>query len=61
MPGWAALWETYRACLRRQLIDVTVPERLPDLLATTAVFENIIVRDGNIPVGFWPQGTVTHK
>ncbi|PPQ88002.1 hypothetical protein CVT25_001081 [Psilocybe cyanescens] len=55
MPGWASLWETYRACLRRQLIDVTVPERLADLLAATAAFENIIVRDGNIPVGFWPQ------
>lgn len=56
MPGWAAFWETYRACLRRQLIDVTVPERLADLLAATAAFENIVVRDGNIPVGFWPQG-----
>ncbi|KDR81663.1 hypothetical protein GALMADRAFT_263944 [Galerina marginata CBS 339.88] len=55
MAGWAALWETYRACLRRQLIDVTVPERLADLLLTTAAFENIIVQDGNIPVGFWPQ------
>ncbi|KIM49057.1 hypothetical protein M413DRAFT_406168 [Hebeloma cylindrosporum] len=55
MPGWTALWDTYRACLRRQLIDVTVPERLPDLLMATAAFENITVRDGNIPVGFWPQ------
>lgn len=59
MPGWAALWETYRACLRRQLIDDTVPERLPDLLMATAAFENITVQDGNIPVGFWPQGTLS--
>ncbi|CAA7271653.1 unnamed protein product [Cyclocybe aegerita] len=58
MPGWAALWETYRACLTRQHIDVTVPERLSSLLAATAAFENIIVRDGNVPVGFWPQGLV---
>ncbi|KAF8964056.1 S-adenosyl-L-methionine-dependent methyltransferase [Flammula alnicola] len=56
MGGWTALWRTYRACLSQQLIDVTVPERLPDLLAATAAFENIIVRDGNIPVGFWQQG-----
>ncbi|KAH9484351.1 Secondary metabolism regulator LAE1 [Psilocybe cubensis] len=55
MPGWSTLWKTYRACLSRQLIDVTVPERLADLLAATAAFENIIIRDGNIPVGFWPQ------
>ncbi|KAF9483753.1 S-adenosyl-L-methionine-dependent methyltransferase [Pholiota conissans] len=55
MAGWTALWRTYRGCLSQQLIDVTVPEHLPDLLAATAAFENIIVRDGNIPVGFWPQ------
>jgi hypothetical protein len=61
MPGWAALWETYRACLRRQLIDDTVPERLPDLLMATAAFENITVQDGNIPVGFWPQGTFIYN
>ncbi len=58
LPGWAALWSTYRACLTQQRIDVTVPERLPELLAATAAFENITVRDGNIPVGFWPQGAV---
>ncbi|KAF8910979.1 S-adenosyl-L-methionine-dependent methyltransferase [Gymnopilus junonius] len=55
MSGWSAFWETYRACLRRQLIDVTVPERLANLFAATAAFENIVVKDGNIPVGFWPQ------
>ncbi|PPQ98134.1 hypothetical protein CVT26_003178, partial [Gymnopilus dilepis] len=57
MPGWAEFWKTYRACLSRQLIDVTVPERLGELLAATSAFENIVVRDGNIPVGFWPQGS----
>lgn len=58
MAGWTAFWRTYRACLSQQLIDVTVPEHLPDLLAATTAFENIIVRDGNIPVGFWPQGGI---
>jgi len=53
-PGWFALWETYRACLSRQGIDVTVPQRLTDMLLATRAFENIIKRDGNIPVGFWP-------
>jgi len=56
MKGWTELWDTYRACLQSQSVDVTVPERLPDLLAATAAFENIITRDGNVPVGFWPQG-----
>ncbi|KJA27349.1 hypothetical protein HYPSUDRAFT_198131 [Hypholoma sublateritium FD-334 SS-4] len=55
LHGWAALWDTYRACLTQQRIDVSVPERLPELLAATPGFENITVRDGNIPVGFWPQ------
>ncbi|KAF8163351.1 S-adenosyl-L-methionine-dependent methyltransferase [Crassisporium funariophilum] len=56
MAGWAALWDTYRACLKRQGVDITVPERLADLLAGTASFENVMVQIGNIPVGFWPQG-----
>lgn len=56
MQGWHKLWETYRACLRQQQVDTTVPERLPDLIAETNAFENIIVQDGNIPVGFWPEG-----
>lgn len=55
MHGWSTLWETYRTCLRRQGIDITVPQRLSDLLAATGAYENIVVRDGNIPVGFWPQ------
>lgn len=59
MHGWSTLWETYRTCLRRQGIDITVPQRLSDLLAATGAYENIVVRDGNIPVGFWPQGKVS--
>ncbi|KAF8892535.1 S-adenosyl-L-methionine-dependent methyltransferase [Infundibulicybe gibba] len=35
-------------------IDITVPQRLADLLAATGSFENIFIRDGNIPIGFWP-------
>ena len=58
MHGWSTLWETYRTCLRRQGIDITVPQRLSDLLSATGAYENIVVRDGNIPVGFWPQGKV---
>jgi hypothetical protein len=56
MEGWEALWETYRACLHRQHIDITVPERLSELLQETAEFEKIYSHDGNVPVGFWPEG-----
>ncbi|KIK57748.1 hypothetical protein GYMLUDRAFT_75357 [Collybiopsis luxurians FD-317 M1] len=52
---WSILWETYRNCLTRQRIDVSVPERLEDMLGATGAFENIIKRDGNIPVGSWPK------
>lgn len=55
MMGWNALWKTYRACLEQQGIDITVPDRLPELLAATAAYENIVARVGNIPVGFWPK------
>jgi len=57
MEGWQSLWETYRACLRQQDIDTTVPERLSELLEETAEFDRIYAHDGNIPVGFWPEGS----
>lgn len=57
MPGWAALWRTFRACLTAQRIDVHVPEKLATLLAdANGAFENITVHDGTVPVGFWPTG-----
>lgn len=56
--GWITFWETYRACLRSQGVDTSVPERIPELLSATGQFENIMVQKGNIPVGFWPQGTL---
>ena len=60
MTGWSALWETYRACLKHQGIDITVPDRLSDLLAANAAYENIVAQVGNIPVGFWPHGGLKH-
>ncbi|KAF9535292.1 S-adenosyl-L-methionine-dependent methyltransferase [Crepidotus variabilis] len=55
MHGWITLWDTYRKCLRRQNIDVTVPERLSELLSEAGAFESVIIREGNVPVGFWPK------
>ncbi|KAF9075226.1 S-adenosyl-L-methionine-dependent methyltransferase [Rhodocollybia butyracea] len=52
---WSTFWETYRNCLTRQGIDNTVPQRLAEVLGETGAFENIIKRDGNIPVGHWPK------
>jgi hypothetical protein len=60
LPGWFTFWETYRACLRKVGIDVTVPQRLSDLLATTMAFQNIVKQNGNIPVGFWPRGMFSY-
>jgi hypothetical protein len=56
LHGWLTLWETYRACLRGQGIDTTVPRRLVDLLTATQAFENIVTQDCDVPVGFWPGG-----
>ncbi|KAK7446401.1 hypothetical protein VKT23_014606 [Stygiomarasmius scandens] len=53
--GWSSFWETYRACLTRQGIDISIPERLAEILLATGTFEDVIQRDGNIPVGFWPN------
>jgi len=55
LDGWNTLWRMYRECLRRQGIDVMVPQRLHELLAATQAFEDIVTHDGNIPVGFWPE------
>ncbi|KAF5373646.1 hypothetical protein D9758_000601 [Tetrapyrgos nigripes] len=54
--NWYSFWETYRACLTRLEIDITVPERIAEMLLSIGSFEDIIQRDGNIPVGFWPTG-----
>ncbi|KAG7092526.1 hypothetical protein E1B28_008876 [Marasmius oreades] len=54
MYDWFALWETYRACLARQGIDVNTPGKLTELIASTASYDTIVKKDGNIPVGFWP-------
>jgi len=55
LHGWLTLWETYRACLKRQGIDATVPQRLAELLAATEAFENIVAQSSEIPVGVWPS------
>ncbi|PFH54301.1 hypothetical protein AMATHDRAFT_135556 [Amanita thiersii Skay4041] len=54
--GWFTLWNTYKGCLRLKGVDVTVPQQLSELLAMTQAFEDIVTHDGNVPVGFWPQG-----
>ena len=56
MEGWQSLWEAYGRCLRQQRIDTTVPEHLSELLQATCEFERIYSHDGNVPVGFWPEG-----
>ncbi|KAK2466867.1 hypothetical protein APHAL10511_001125 [Amanita phalloides] len=55
LNGWYTVWNIYRECLRRQGIDITVPQRLSELLATTQAFESVVAHDGHIPVGFWPK------
>jgi len=54
--GWFTLWETYRSCLSLLGVDVTVPQRLKQLLEETGLFENIEDFRGVIPVGFYPEG-----
>lgn len=56
LSGWFALWQAYHYCLHRRGIDVTVPQNLDELLAEAEVFENITVRVGSVPIGFWPRG-----
>lgn len=51
-------WDTYRACLKKQGIDVTVPRRLTELLAATGRFKTITTHESNIPIGFWPKGSL---
>jgi hypothetical protein len=63
MPGWYKLWATFRTFLehRPRRVDVTVPSRLGDILASSGFFEDIVVKQANVPVGFWPQGESTMK
>ncbi|KII88425.1 hypothetical protein PLICRDRAFT_41586 [Plicaturopsis crispa FD-325 SS-3] len=58
LSGWFALWQAYHYCLHRRGIDVTVPQNLDELLAEAEVFENITVRVGSVPIGFWPRDSL---
>ncbi len=53
---WYALWQVYMTCLQRHGVDPTVPTRIDDIVVSTGRFENVVKRNGNIPVGFWPEG-----
>lgn len=55
--GWETLWQTYQSCLRHAGIDVTVPERLGELVHETGEFESVEIKVGNVPIGFWPPET----
>ncbi|KAJ7668584.1 S-adenosyl-L-methionine-dependent methyltransferase [Mycena polygramma] len=53
--GWFTLWETYRSSLVLLEVDVTVPQRFKQLLEATEMFENIVIQELVIPVGFYPE------
>ena len=61
LGGWFTLWRVYRECLRRQGIDISVPQRLSGLLTATQAFENVVTHGAHIPVGFWPKGKVLYR
>lgn len=58
MSGWSKLWSTFRTCLedRQRSVDVTVPSQLGEILASSGSFQDVVVKQANVPVGFWPQG-----
>ncbi|KAF8921217.1 S-adenosyl-L-methionine-dependent methyltransferase [Mucidula mucida] len=56
---WYALWQVYMTCLQRHGVDPTVPTRIDDIVVSTGRFENVVKRNGNIPVGFWPEDPVS--
>ncbi|KAK7020569.1 secondary metabolism regulator LAE1 [Favolaschia claudopus] len=53
--GWFTFWETYRSCLSLLGVDVTVPQRLKELVEASGFFEDIEDFRGMIPVGFHPE------
>ncbi|KIY72196.1 S-adenosyl-L-methionine-dependent methyltransferase [Cylindrobasidium torrendii FP15055 ss-10] len=59
LSGWFALWETYSACLRHQGIDTSIPNRIPDIVASSGMFQDTVKRIAEVPVGFWPRDDVS--
>ncbi|KAF7363498.1 Secondary metabolism regulator LAE1 [Mycena sanguinolenta] len=55
--GWFTLWETYRSCLSMLGVDVTVPQRLKELLEGTGLFEDIQDFKATIPEPSEESGT----
>ena len=56
LPGWFALWDTYRSCLKRGGVDIDTPKCMERLLDATGKFDRIVAKKINIPIGFFPKG-----
>jgi ubiquinone/menaquinone biosynthesis C-methylase UbiE len=58
IPGWCALAEGIQRALEMRGVDTTVPERMGELVHDLGSYDHVFQQHADIPVGFWPKGTV---
>jgi len=57
IPGWCAFAEEIQHALTMRGVDVTVPERMAELVHKLNWYDQVFQQHADIPVGFWPKGT----
>ncbi|KAI0065389.1 S-adenosyl-L-methionine-dependent methyltransferase [Artomyces pyxidatus] len=55
IPGWCALADELQRCLTLRGVDVTVPERMGELVHKLGWYDRVLQQHADIPVGFWPK------
>ncbi|THH20705.1 hypothetical protein EW146_g734 [Bondarzewia mesenterica] len=56
IPGWCALADAFRNALTMRGVDVSVPERMANMLADLDVHYDVVrQQQADVPIGFWPK------
>ncbi|KAI0054139.1 S-adenosyl-L-methionine-dependent methyltransferase [Auriscalpium vulgare] len=55
IPGWCALAEELQRCLTLRGVDVTVPERMGEMVHKLGWYDQVLQQHADIPVGFYPK------
>lgn len=58
IPGWCRLQEEIKRCLRMRDVDISVPERMAEIVDCTDWYKSVRQQQADIPIGFWPKGAL---
>jgi hypothetical protein len=58
---WQTFWDTFRYCLAQKGVDPDIPQKLQNIVQNNRMFENVVTRQIDVPVGFWPKGELNFE